>query len=91
MHDPTTLNRQGADAGTQYRSAIFYHNEEQEEIAREVTKQAGEQWWKGKVVTEITKAGEWYDAEKYHQLYLDNNPGGYECPMHFIRKFPDLK
>lgn len=81
MHDPTTHNRQGPDTGSQYRSGIFTHNEEQEKIAKEVTKKVGEQWWKdGKVVTEVLPAGEWWDAETYHQLYLDKNPGGYECP-----------
>jgi methionine-S-sulfoxide reductase len=67
MHDPTTSNRQGPDTGTQYRSGIFYHNDEQERIAREVTKKVNEKWWKGKVVTEILPAGEWWDAEDYHQ------------------------
>jgi peptide-methionine (S)-S-oxide reductase len=81
MHDPTTLNRQGPDAGTQYRSGIFFHDEEQEKIAQDVTKKVQEQWWKtGKISTQILPAGEWWDAEKYHQLYLDANPGGYECP-----------
>ncbi|ATZ49848.1 Bcmxr1 [Botrytis cinerea B05.10] len=91
MHDPTTSNQQGPDRGTQYRSGIFYHNEEQEKEAREITKQVNEKWWKGGVVTEILKAGEWWDAEAYHQKYLDNNPGGYECPSHFARKFPPLE
>jgi peptide-methionine (S)-S-oxide reductase len=81
MHDPTTANRQGPDVGTQYRSGIFYHNEEQEKEARAITKQVQEQWWKqGKIETEILPAGTWWDAEDYHQLYLDKNPGGYECP-----------
>jgi peptide-methionine (S)-S-oxide reductase len=91
MHDPTTSNRQGPDRGSQYRSGIFYHNAEQERIAREVTKKVNEQWWKGQVVTEILQAGEWWDAEDYHQRYLDVNPGGYECPSHFLRKFAELK
>ncbi|KAF7910842.1 uncharacterized protein EAF01_002351 [Botrytis porri] len=91
MHDPTTANQQGPDRGSQYRSGIFYHNEEQEKEAREITKQVNEQWWKGGVVTEILKAGEWWDAEAYHQKYLDNNPGGYECPSHFARRFPPLE
>ncbi|KAL2350793.1 peptide methionine sulfoxide reductase [Cryomyces antarcticus] len=92
MHDPTTSNRQGPDTGSQYRSAIFYHDEEQEKIARDVTKQVQDKWWtKGKVVTEILPAGEWWDAEDYHQRYLDVNPGGYECPSHFLRKFPPLE
>jgi peptide-methionine (S)-S-oxide reductase len=70
MHDPTTSNRQGPDAGSQYRSGIFYHDAEQESVAREVTKLVNEKWWKGKVVTEILPAGEWWDAEAYHQKYL---------------------
>jgi len=92
MHDPTTLNQQGPDTGTQYRSGIFYHDQEQKKEADSVTKKVQEQWWKnGKVVTQILAAGEWWDAETYHQLYLDNNPGGYECPSHFLRKFPPLQ
>lgn len=94
MHDPTTKNRQGGDSGTQYRSAIFYHDDEQEKIARDVTERAQKQWWKSsKISTEILKAdavSDWYDAESYHQLYLDNNPGGYECPAHYVRSFPPL-
>jgi peptide-methionine (S)-S-oxide reductase len=91
MHDPTTLNSQGPDRGSQYRSGIFYHDAEQERVAREVTKKVNEQWWGGKVVTEILPAGQWWDAEDYHQLYLDKNPSGYECPSHYLRKFPELK
>jgi len=91
MHDPTTPNRQGPDVGTQYRSGIFYTTPEQEKIAREVTGKANEQWWGGKITTEILPAGQWWDAEEYHQLYLSKNPGGYECPSHFVRDFPDLK
>ena len=91
MHDPTTRNQQGPDRGSQYRSGIFYHNAEQERIAREVTKKVNEQWWGGKVVTEILPAGQWWDAEEYHQLYLDKNPAGYECPSHYLRGFPELK
>lgn len=90
MHDPTTLNRQGPDTGTQYRSAIFFHNEEQERIAKDITEKVEKEWWKKNLTTEIIPAGEWYDAETYHQLYLDKNPGGYECPSHFLRKYPPL-
>ncbi|MDI1490149.1 MAG: Peptide methionine sulfoxide reductase [Ramalina farinacea] len=57
MHDPTTLNRQGMDAGTQYRSGIFYHGDEQKRIAEEVTQKANEQWWKGKISTQVLEAG----------------------------------
>ena len=92
MHDPTTKNRQGADTGTQYRSAIFYHSDEQEQLAKKVTEEAQKQWWKSsKITTEILPAGQWWDAEDYHQRYLDVNPGGYECPAHYVRSFPDLK
>ena len=81
MHDPTTEDRQGPDVGTQYRSGIFTHNDSQDKIAREVTKKVQEQWWKqDKIATEILPAGERWDAD----------PGGYECPSHFLRKFPDL-
>ena len=75
VHDPTTLNRQGADVGTQYRSAIFYHTPEQREIA-EATIRAleDEQLWDAPVVTQIVPAGEFYPAEDYHQEYFANNP-----------------
>jgi peptide-methionine (S)-S-oxide reductase len=93
MHDPTTLNSQGPDAGSQYRSGIFYHDAEQEKVAKEVTKLVNEKWWKGKVVTEVLPAEEWWDAEDYHQKYLEpgHNPGGYECPSHHLRNFPPLE
>jgi len=81
MHDPTTEDRQGGDSGTQYRSAIFYHDEEQEKTAKEITEKVQKEWWRaGKITTQLLPAGEWWDAETYHQLYLDKNPGGYECP-----------
>jgi peptide-methionine (S)-S-oxide reductase len=79
MHDPTTSNRQGPDAGSQYRSGIFYHDGEQESVAREVTKLVNEKWWKGKVVTEILPAGEWWDAEVYHQKVCFVVAYIYEC------------
>ncbi|KKF93307.1 putative peptide methionine sulfoxide reductase [Ceratocystis platani] len=88
IHDPTTPDRQGPDVGTQYRSAIFFHTPEQEKIASEVTKTAGENWWKRPLATQILPAGQWWNAEDYHQLYLENNPSGYECPTHFLRVFP---
>lgn len=81
MHDPTTVNRQGPDTGTQYRSAIFFHDVEQEKVAKDVTEKVQTQWYKdGKICTQVVPAGEWWDAEAYHQKYLDHNPGGYECP-----------
>ena len=90
MHDPTTLNRQGMDTGTQYRSAIFANDEEQLKIAEEIKEKVGREWYKKPISTEVTMAGKWYDAEDYHQEYLDKNPGGYECPAHFVRNFPPL-
>ena len=91
MHDPTTADRQGPDRGSQYRSGIFYHSPEQAQVARDVTAKANDQWWHGKIVTQVLEAGKWWDAEEYHQLYLDRNPGGYECPSHYVRKFADLQ
>tara|TARA_B100001750_G_scaffold10926_1_gene8065 strand:+ start:14275 stop:14748 length:474 start_codon:yes stop_codon:yes gene_type:complete len=72
VHDPTTLNRQGWDVGTQYRSAIFYHDEEQRQIATESRDKAQETIPEGKkIVTEILPAEEYYLAEEYHQKYLE--------------------
>lgn len=86
MHDPTTANQQGPDRGTQYRSAIYYHNDEQKKVAEEVKKVVGEKHFKGKkIVTEVVPFERWWNAEEYHQKYLDKNPGGYECPSHFLR------
>ncbi|KAJ9616515.1 Peptide methionine sulfoxide reductase [Cladophialophora chaetospira] len=93
MHDPTTLNRQGADTGTQYRSAIYAENDDQLKIAEEIKQKVGDQWYKGKTITtEITRATQWYDAEEYHQEYLtEKEPHGYHCPAHYLRPFPPLK
>ncbi|KAK5055299.1 hypothetical protein LTR84_013049 [Exophiala bonariae] len=91
MHDPTTLNRQGADTGTQYRSAIYYEDEEQSKIAKEIKERVGNQWYKGKpITTEILPATQWYDAEPGHQEYLINTPHGYHCPAHYVRPLPAL-
>jgi methionine-S-sulfoxide reductase len=84
IHDPTTLNQQGNDRGTQYRSAIFYADEEQHSIATDVIAAVNASGkWKRPVVTEVTAAGPWTAAEEYHQDYLQKNPGGYTC--HYIR------
>ncbi|RVX69575.1 hypothetical protein B0A52_06639 [Exophiala mesophila] len=93
MHDPTTLNRQGADTGTQYRSAIFAEDEEQLQIAQTVKEQVGAQWYKGKpITTEVLRATQWWDAEPEHQKYLLVNKYGYHCPAHYVRPgLPDLK
>ncbi len=75
IHDPTTLNRQGHDAGTQYRSAIFYHASEQKQIVEEVIAAVTkEKLYANPIVTEITPAGTWYEAEPYHQEYFSRNP-----------------
>jgi len=75
IHDPTTLNRQGADAGTQYRSAIFYHDDEQKKIAEELIKDLNaQQIWDRPIVTEVTKLDKFYVAEDYHQEYFARNP-----------------
>jgi peptide-methionine (S)-S-oxide reductase len=75
IHDPTTLNRQGGDIGTQYRSAIFYHDEEQKKITEEVIKELNAQKiWDNPIVTEVTKFDKFYVAEDYHQEYFAKNP-----------------
>lgn len=84
LHDPTTRNRQGNDVGSQYRSAIFYHDDEQKSVAEEVKRNVdGSGKWPSPVVTEIVPAGDFWNAEGYHQDYLQKNPGGYTC--HFVR------
>lgn len=72
LHDPTTLNRQGADVGTQYRSAIFFSSDEQRQIAEE-SKEVAQKDFKDPIVTEVTKASTFYPAEKYHQDYYFEN------------------
>ena len=75
IHDPTTLNRQGNDVGTQYRSAIFYHSPEQRQIAESVIANiTGQQLYERPIVTEVVPAASWYEAEAYHQEYFVRNP-----------------
>ena len=82
IHDPTTLNRQGADVGTQYRSAIFYHSDEQKRVAEEVMSEiAAEGIWKNPIVTELQPAPEFYPAEDYHQEYFARNPNQGYCQV----------
>jgi peptide-methionine (S)-S-oxide reductase len=82
IHDPTTLNRQGADVGTQYRSVIFYHSEEQKETAERLIRSLDEQQiWKNSIVTEVAAYTEFYPAEPYHQEYFANNPGQTYCQV----------
>lgn len=78
MHDPTTLNRQGNDVGTQYRSVIFYYDDEQKKTAERVRDEIQQSQYPGKaIVTTFEKASDFYRAEEYHQQYLKKNPGGY--------------
>ena len=80
IHDPTTLNRQGNDSGTQYRSAIFYHSPAQKAEAEAVIGNlTGAQLWRDPVVTEVTPATVFYMAEAYHQEYFARNPGAGYC------------
>lgn len=80
LHDPTTLNRQGADEGTQYRSAIFYHDEMQKETALKVRDEIAESGlYKDPIITEIVPCENFYTAEEYHQNYYDNNQNQGYC------------
>ena len=82
IHDPTTLNRQGADAGMQYRSVIFYHDDSQKKIAEEVMKEIEKtKIWSKPVVTQLAPLEKFYKAEAYHQNYFKNNPGQGYCQM----------
>ena len=79
-HDPTTLNRQGNDVGTQYRSVIFFHDESQRKIAEKSKIDADKSgYWDNKIVTEITLLNNYYDAEDYHDNYYNNNPNQPYC------------
>ena len=97
-HDPTTLNRQGEDTGTQYRSAIFYHDDEQKKIAENVREMVGKSGaYKDPIVTEITKFEIFYPAEDYHQNYFELNPANQYCQYvvkskveKFLKKFSEL-
>jgi len=97
-HNPTTLNRQGADVGTQYRSAIFYLTEEQKEVAEKSLKKTdASDLWEDPIVTEITPLSNYSTAEDYHQNYFNNNPNAGYCSVviapklaKFKRDFPHL-
>jgi len=82
LHDPTTANRQGNDIGTQYRSAIFYHDDAQRDAA-ERAKQRAQPKWPRPIVTEVVPFTNFYPAEDYHQDYLQRKPDGYKC--HYLR------
>ena len=84
MHNPTTVNQQGNDKGTQYRSVIFFHNEEQKKVATDLIKKITDaKKWDKPVVTQLVPVTKFYPAEDYHQDYLKKNPGGYTC--HWMR------
>ena len=84
IHNPTTRNRQGNDIGASYRSAIFFLNEEQKQVAEQLIQEMDASGiWPGKIVTEVVPAGDFWDAEEEHQAYLQKNPYGYTC--HFER------
>lgn len=91
-HDPTTLNRQGADVGTQYRSVIFYHDDKQKKIAEESkqrTQASG--LWDDPIVTEISPLINYYKAENYHQNYFNNNPNAGYCSIVIAPKIAKFK
>jgi peptide-methionine (S)-S-oxide reductase len=90
FHDPTTLNRQGADAGTQYRSAIFYHSPTQKTVAEEV-KKSMQEIWDDPIVTEITPLDKYYKAEDYHQNYFKENPNQAYCSIVIAPKVKKLR
>lgn len=92
VHDPTTLNRQGADIGSQYRSVIFYHSDEQKNIAEESKKQAdASALYKDPIVTEISEFKGFYEAEDYHQNYFYNNPNQPYCSVVISPKVKKFK
>ncbi len=91
-HDPTTLNRQGADVGTQYRSAIFFNSLEQKKIAEESLKKTdASDLWNNTIVTEITPLSNYSTAEDYHQNYFNNNPNAGYCSVVIAPKLAKFK
>ncbi|MEX1136239.1 MAG: peptide-methionine (S)-S-oxide reductase MsrA [Balneolales bacterium] len=91
-HDPTTLNRQGADVGTQYRSAVFYHNEEQRKIAKHFKARLNEEKiYNASIVTEITPFDTFYEAEEYHQNYFAKNPEQAYCQVVIVPKLEKME
>jgi peptide-methionine (S)-S-oxide reductase len=92
MHDPTTLNRQGADVGTQYRSAVFYHTPEQRRTAEAMIAELnGAGIWDAPLVTEVVPLRAFYKAEDYHQGYFRNNPGQGYCQVVVAPKVAKLR
>lgn len=92
MHDPTTLNRQGEDSGTQYRSIILYADEDQKKAAEKfVEKLRSDKIYENSIVTEIKPLGKFYPAEKYHQKYFEKNPSQAYCQIHIPPKVAKLR
>ena len=92
IHDPTTLNRQGADVGTQYRSAIFYHNPEQQQIAEDTIKELiAARLWESRIVTEVAPLDVFYPAEDYHQDYFERNPYQPYCQYVIVPKIAKFR
>jgi len=92
IHDPTTINRQGADVGTQYRSAIFYHNDRQKEIAEKLIEEMNAaNIWGAPIVTEVTPFGHFYPAEDYHQQYFKRNGDQPYCHIVIEPKLENLR
>ncbi|KAJ3059855.1 hypothetical protein HDU98_004117 [Podochytrium sp. JEL0797] len=91
MHDPTTVNRQGGDTGSQYRSAIFYHSDAQKSAAEKAIARVQPAFGSSHpIATTLEPFRKFWDAEEYHQDYLTKNPHGYECPTHFERTWEKI-
>ena len=90
-HDPTTINRQGADKGTQYRSAVFYLDTNQKLSAEKLKTEFASKIWDNPIVTEISMASTFYPAENYHQNYFNNNPEQYYCQLVINPKLSKLR
>lgn len=92
LHDPTQLNRQGNDIGTQYRSAIFYHDDAQKQAAEQIIEEMeNDEVWDAPIVTEVTPINNYYQAEDYHQDYFNNNPQNTYCNMVVAPKLKKFK
>jgi peptide-methionine (S)-S-oxide reductase len=92
LHNPTQMNRQGSDVGTQYRSEVFYHDAEQKKTAEQIIDEIElEEIWSNPVVTEITPLNNYYQAEDYHQDYFRHNPQNQYCNMVVAPKLAKFK
>ncbi len=92
LHDPTQLNRQGNDVGSQYRSGVYYHTQEQKQAAEDIINEMTEdQVWPEPIVTEIKEVSNYYPAESYHQSYFENNPQNQYCAMVVAPKLAKFK